>query len=99
MDNEEADYFWQQKLANGHTRIGLAPKGQDEVGTVGFVDLPQVSELNVGDFLLSVESDKAVTELHTPCAGQVVQFNQALVEQPELLNDTDQQHNWIVELA
>ncbi|UQS81885.1 glycine cleavage system protein H [Bombilactobacillus folatiphilus] len=99
MDETEQKYFWQEVLTNGHTVIGLAPAGQEAIGEASFVDFPNVQELRTQDTLLSVESEKAVTELHTPKSGTVVKFNQALVEHPEQLNQDSHQANWLVEIA
>ncbi|NVY96415.1 glycine cleavage system protein H [Lactobacillus sp. DCY120] len=95
----DAQYFWQEKQANGHLRLGLNAQGQDEVGEVSFVDYPDdLTSLQVGDVLASVESSKSVLDLYTPIAGKVAKLNVALLEHPEQLNATDQKLNWLVEL-
>lgn len=83
-----------------HYRIGLSEKGQDDLGEVMFADVPKdIKTLKAGESLLGVEGAKAVTELESPLSGEVVQFNEVLMNSPESLNSEDQQKNWIVELA
>lgn len=81
-------------------RIGLSEKGQDDVGEVMYVELPKFDEhLNAGDNLLSVEGAKAVSEIAAPLSGTVHKVNKELEDNTELLNSTDRNNNWIVELT
>lgn len=81
-------------------RIGLSEKGQDDVGEVMYVELPSFSEeLNVGANLLSVEGAKAVTELTAPVSGTIQKVHKELEDKTELLNSTDREDNWIIELT
>lgn len=81
-------------------RVGLSEKGQDDIGEIMFADMPKdIKFLKVGDSLLGVEGAKAVTELESPLSGEVVQFNESLLNSPEKLNSENQENNWIVELT
>lgn len=83
-----------------HFRIGLSEKGQDDIGEIMFADLPKsLTAIKAGDSLLDVEGAKAVTELESPLSGDVVEFNEELLNKPENLNSEDPQSNWIVELT
>ena len=91
--------LWVAKNGENY-RIGLSEKGQDDIGEIMFADVPkEIKTLKAGGSLLGVEGAKAVTELESPLSGEVVQFNQALLNNPEGLNSEDQQNNWIVELT
>ena len=80
-------------------RIGLSEKGQDDLGEVMFVELPNtLDEVRENDVLLGVEGAKAVTELLSPLTGVVAQFHTELTENPEKLNSTDKKDNWILEI-
>lgn len=80
-------------------RIGLSEKGQDDLGEVMFVELPNtLAEVREEDVLLGVEGAKAVTELLSPLTGVVVQFHTELTDNPEKLNSTDKKDNWILEV-
>ncbi|MGB6179543.1 glycine cleavage system protein H [Carnobacterium sp.] len=81
-------------------RIGLSEKGQDDLGEVMFIDIPSdVTKVALNDSLIGVEGAKAVTELTTPLAGNVVSYHEALADEPEKLNSADKENNWIVELT
>ncbi len=79
--------------------IGLSAKGQDDVGDVMFADLPKFkSKLAKGDTIIGVEGAKAVTDFTSPFDGKVVKVNEAVEDNPELLNSTNSSENWIVRL-
>lgn len=91
--------LWIEKLEDGY-RIGLSEKGQDDVGEVMFVELPEFDkDLDKGDNLLSVEGAKAVTEIVVPMTGSVKKIHKELEEDTDLMNSSDRAKNWILELA
>lgn len=91
--------LWIEKLDVNY-RLGLSEKGQDDVGEVMFVELPDFgSRIAKGDNLLSVEGAKAVTEIVSPVSGLVENVHKALEEDVDLLNSTDPSENWIIELT
>jgi len=80
-------------------RIGISDFAQDELGDVVFVELPSVGEdLAAGDAFGVVESIKAVSDIYTPVSGTVTATNDALGDQPELLNDDPYGDGWLIEL-
>ena len=79
--------------------IGLSPKGQDDLGEVSFVELLKNKTVTKEDSIISVEAAKAVTELLAPLSGTVVAFHDELEENPEFLNDTEEEKNWILRLS
>lgn len=79
--------------------IGLSPKGQDDLGDVSFVELLKSEAVTPEDSIISVEAAKAVTELLAPLSGTVVAFHDELEENPEFLNDTEEEKNWILRLS
>ena len=81
-------------------RIGLSEKGQDDLGEVMFIEVPsQVTRIEKNETVIGLEGAKAVTELTSPFAGKVVSYHEALADEPEKLNSTDKESNWIVELT
>ena len=91
--------LWIEELSDGY-RLGLSEKGQDDVGEVMFLELPEFGkELVKGDNLLSVEGAKAVTELSVPMTGKVKKIHKELEEDTDLINSTDRTENWILELT
>lgn len=91
--------LWIEELENMY-RVGLSEKGQDDVGDVMFVELPDFEDkLEVGQNLIGVEGAKAVTEISSPISGSVEKVHKELEDNTELLNSTDREENWILELA
>jgi glycine cleavage system H protein len=79
--------------------LGVTEYAQNELGEVVFVELPEVGEVfNSGDEVGSIESVKAVAEVYTPVAGEIVEVNDAVVEDPELINDDPQGEGWLVKI-
>ena len=79
--------------------IGITEYAQKELGDVVFVELPQVgSQLDAGDELGSIESVKAVSELFSPVSGEVVEINEALADNPALVNTDPWGDGWMIRL-
>jgi glycine cleavage system H protein len=79
--------------------VGITEYAQKELGDVVFVELPQVgSELEAGDELGSIESVKAVSELFSPVSGEVVEINEALADNPALVNTDPFGDGWMVRI-
>jgi glycine cleavage system H protein len=82
--------------------IGITDFAQDELGDIVFVELPSVDDqVTAGERFGTVESIKAVSDLYAPVTGTVTEVNDALVDQPELVNETPFEDGWMirVELA
>lgn len=91
--------LWIEELENTH-RIGLSEKGQDDVGDVMFVELPNFGDkVEVGSNLIGVEGAKAVTEITAPISGSVENVHKELEDETALLNSTEREENWILELS
>ena len=81
-------------------RLGITEFAQDELGDVVFVELPEVdAEYSTGDEIGTIESVKAVAELYTPLAGQIVAVNEKVTDTPELLNEDPLGEGWLVRIA
>ena len=79
--------------------VGITDYAQHALGNVVYVDLPDVDdEVTAGDEFGAVESVKAASDLISPVSGVVLEVNEALDEQPELLN-SDPYANWIVKVS
>jgi len=95
-----ADHDWVKVEANKVT-IGITDYAQDSLGTIVFVQLPELgSEIKTGEVLSVVESVKAASDVLSPVSGTIVDINQALEENPESLNN-EPYESWIavVELS
>jgi glycine cleavage system H protein len=79
--------------------VGISDFAQDELGDVVFVELPAVGdELTQGEEFGVIESIKAVSDLYAPVSGTVSEVNEALFDQPELVNDAPYGEGWMLKL-
>lgn len=78
--------------------IGITDYAQNALGNVVYVDMPEVDdEVTAGEEFGAVESVKAASDLMSPVSGTVVEINEALEDQPELVNE-DPYANWIIKV-
>jgi glycine cleavage system H protein len=78
--------------------IGITDYAQNALGNVVYVDMPDVDdEVEAGEEFGAVESVKAASDLYSPVSGTVVEVNEALDDQPELVNQ-DAFENWIIKV-
>lgn len=86
------------KVEGNVAKIGISDHAQDTLGEIVFVELPSVGDhFNKGDDFGAVESVKAASELYMPISGTVTNVNEALEDEPELINE-DAYLNWIIEI-
>jgi glycine cleavage system H protein len=79
--------------------IGITDFAQKELGEVVYIELPEVgTELEAHDSFGTIESVKAVSELFSPAAGEVVEINDAAVDGPEVINDDPHGDGWLVKM-
>lgn len=77
--------------------IGITDHAQKELGDVVFVELPDVGEIfDEGQEFGTIESVKAVSELFLPIAGEIVEVNKGLVEEPNAVNEDPHGDGWLV---
>ena len=78
--------------------VGITDYAQHALGNVVYVDMPEVDdEVEAGEEFGAVESVKAASDLISPVSGKVVEVNEALDDEPELLNK-DAFENWIIKV-
>lgn len=85
----DKNYYWIKK-GQQTTRIGLTKEGQEALGDVKYVELPDLNtEIKKGESSGEIEAQKAVVELESPIDGKIVKVNDKLNDNPELLNGTE----------
>lgn len=78
--------------------VGITDYAQQQLGNIVYVDMPEVDdEVNAGEEFGAVESVKAASDLNSPVTGTVLEINEALEDQPELVNK-DAYENWIMKV-
>jgi glycine cleavage system H protein len=84
---------------DGTVRVGISDFAQDELGDVVFVELPDEGDTIEQDADFGViESIKAVSDIYAPVSGTVTAINDALFDEPELVNDDPYGDGWMIEV-
>ncbi len=69
----------------------------EQLGDVVYVDLPEAgSEITSGTEMGEIESTKSVSDLFSPISGTVSETNQAVVDEPELVNSSPFEEGWLI---
>ncbi len=90
------DHEWAKKEGD-KVRVGITDFAQDQLGDIVFVELPEVdASFEKEEQFATVESVKAVSEVYMPISGKVVEVNEALVQNPELVNSSPYEEGWFV---
>jgi glycine cleavage system H protein len=80
--------------------IGITHYAQDQLGEVVYVELPEVGlGADAGEELGTLESVKAVAEFLSPVAGEVLEVNERLAEEPNLVNEDPYGDGWLVKVS
>ena len=79
--------------------VGITHFAQEELGEVVFVELPEVGQtFDSGEEIGTIESVKAVAELYTPVAGEVIEVNKSTADDPAILNEDPHGEGWLVKI-
>jgi glycine cleavage system H protein len=93
------EHEWARISSDGSVLVGVTDFAQRRLHEVVFVDLPQVgSTVDKGGLLGTVESVKAVAEVFSPFAGEVIRVNDILTKSPELVNQDPYGKGWIARI-
>lgn len=94
---EEHEYV--RKSGDGVVEVGITDYAQGELGDVVYVELPAVgTKLGKHDVFGTIEAVKAVSELFSPIAGEVVEINSRLDGEPALVNSDPYGAGWMIRL-
>ena len=92
------DHEW-VRIEGGIATVGISDHAQEQLGDVVFVELPPVgATVAKGDQVSVVESVKAASEIYAPLAGEVTEANEALIEDPSLVNREAEGGAWFFKL-
>ncbi|NLL66806.1 MAG: glycine cleavage system protein GcvH [Clostridiaceae bacterium] len=82
------DHEW-VRIEGDRAYIGITDYAQDSLGSIVYVEIPKEGKaLSKGEVLSVVESVKAASDIFAPISGTVVEINQALADNPELINES-----------
>jgi len=88
------DHEW--VLVEGDTgTVGISEHAQEQLGDIVFIELPEAgAEFAQGDQTATVESVKAASEIYAPVSGKVTEINEALADEPALVNSDALGKGW-----
>lgn len=87
------------KVDDDIATIGIDDYSQAEFGEIVFVDLPKVgAHFSKSDEVCVVESVKTASDICTPLSGEIVKTNDALVDNPKLLNQSCYDSGWLFKI-
>lgn len=80
--------------------VGITKYAQGQLGDITFVELPQEGQnVGKGDSISIVDSVKAASDVYSPVSGKIEAVNQALGDQPELVNTDAEGDGWLFKIA
>ena len=93
------DHEWLRREDDGNVTIGITDHAQQALGDLVYVELPEVDqEVESGGDMAVVESVKAASDVYAPISGTVVEVNEALSDDPEVINSDPYGEGWIVRM-
>ena len=79
--------------------VGITDFAQEQLGDIVFVELPEVGlTVQKGDEAATIESVKAASEFFTPVSGKVININNAIIDDPGLINSDPREVGWFFSL-
>lgn len=92
------DHEW-LKVDGDVATIGITDYAQKELGDIVYVEVETVGEtLAAGDTFGTVEAVKTVADIFMPVAGEIIEFNDGLSDQPELINSAPYEEGWVIKI-
>jgi glycine cleavage system H protein len=90
---------WLRVEDDGLITVGISDHAQELLGDLVFVELPEVgTEYIAGDECCVVESVKAASDVYMPISGEIVEINDALADEPEVINDSPYDNGWLFKM-
>jgi glycine cleavage system H protein len=77
-------------------RVGITHYAQEQLGDVVTVELPETGRtLAAGEECAVIESVKAASDIYSPAAGEVTAINDALADDPAMINESPESDGWL----
>ncbi len=94
-----SSHEWARLEEDGTVTVGITDHAQEALGDVVFVETPEVgASLAASDEAGVVESVKAASDIYAPVGGEVIAVNEALEDEPELVNSDPYNDGWFFKL-
>ncbi len=106
MSNIPEDYHysstheWIKVDDNGVATIGISEHAQEALGDIVFIELPEPgTEIEARAEAAVVESVKAASDIYSPVSGEITEVNEALIDDPQLVNTAPFDDGWIYKMT
>ena len=91
---------WIRVDDNGVATVGISDHAQEALGDIVFVELPEPgTEIDARAEVAVVESVKAASDLYSPVGGEITEVNEALIDNPQLVNTAPYEEGWIYRMT
>ena len=90
---------WARAEEDGSVTVGISDHAQELLGDIVFVELPEVGkEISQSADVAIVESVKAASDVYSPISGEVTEVNEALNDNPEIINASPYDDGWFFKI-
>lgn len=91
---------WLRVDGNGIATVGITDHAQEALGDIVFIELPEPGAATEAKGEVAVvESVKAASDIYSPAAGEITEVNEALIENPQLVNSAPYEDGWIYRMT
>ena len=85
---------------DGLVIMGISDFAQEQLNDIVFIDLPETGQaVSKGEEILTVESTKTASAIHSPVSGTIEEVNTELESAPEMINESPFEEGWIVKIS
>lgn len=92
------DHEW-LRIEAGVATVGITEHATEQLGDIVFVELPEPgASFAEGDTAATVESVKAASDVYAPVAGEITEANQAIVDDPSIVNQDPMGKGWFFKI-
>lgn len=93
------EHEWLSAAEDGVSTVGITEHAATALGDIVYVDLPAVGDtVTAGETRGELESTKSVSDLYAPATGEVVEVNEAVIDDPSLVNSAPFGGGWLYKL-
>ncbi|GAA1163831.1 glycine cleavage system H protein [Kitasatospora gansuensis] len=90
------EHEWLTEAVDGVSTVGITAHAADALGDIVYVQLPEVGDtVTAGETCGELESTKSVSDLYSPATGEIVEINQAVIDDPASVNSDPFGDAWL----
>jgi len=87
---------WVRTEEDGTLTVGITDHAQEALGDLVYIELPEVgADMSAQEACCVIESVKAASDIYMPISGEIAEVNEALVDEPEIVNKSAYDEGWI----